>query len=425
MKKGMGVVLAGVLFVLSFIGAKGEDTTAKDQAAVAWNPILSDDFSSNNSGLWPTGADGIAVRSIENNGYKWSLTTSQNEFSWVQIPAALPTDGSQIRYSAIVALPYNSPYACAGFLLNGQKTDSGTDFYSFLICNDSTYGLMHNQNGTWSDAISFKSFSDFNPSEATSIQVEVSSGWANFYGAGKLLDTYNVGESTGFSGLFVQPLSSVQTDVTFSKLEVDTAPASEENSAENSQMDANVPDDFSRIIKMLQLKGRIDSIGGTYSTLPDVNMSLAQMGYQQINQLGIDGSNLIIQADIAWKSAYEKPDYVNSGCGFVLHYKDDGNYLRVYTAMDGNIYFSAYRNGTEVPIMTYNYGTWNVDSSGTLTVCISGSYYSIIYNQNLLGTVQDATWAGSGKAGTILKSGTNLDFGTSCAFTNMRVYQFQ
>jgi hypothetical protein len=72
--------------------------------------------------------------------------------------------------------------------------------------------------------------------------------------------------------------------------------------------------------------------------------------------------------------------------------------------------------------MTYNYGTWSLQGEGTLTLVADQAKISILYNENLLGTIHNASWMADGSTGLVVQSGTNFDFGTSCTFKNNQMY---
>ena len=225
-------------------------------------------------------------------------------------------------------------------------------------------------------------------------------------------------DQNGINGIIVQPLTSDVTAISFRDIRLEEAPAK----AQETVFADNVPDSISRILKMLKNKDRIDDIAGSFSSFPDQELSLAQMGYSEKMDLGISGQDYLLQSDISWKSAYEKPDFTNSGCGFIFRNENEYTFQRVYLSLDGNIYLSAFRNGTEIPIMTYNYGTWSLQGEGTLTLVADQAKISILYNENLLGTIHNASWMADGSTGLVVQSGTNFDFGTSCTFKNNQMY---
>ena len=406
------------VFLLTVLITPVSAQEAAETPTTDWTVLYQSDFSDPNQTVWPTGSEvsGMTtiVRSITDSKYQWSIQSADGQFSWLSFPLVEGTAGNQIAVSISVQLPSYTPYACAGLMLNKLENS----FYSFLLCNDSSYGLLQYQDGTWDQKIPFSPVKSYEQDEHSTIRVEISNGWADFYLNGSLLDTYNIKDQNGTNGLFVQPLTSEETVISFRDILLEEAPAK----AQETVIADNVPDSISRILKMLKNKDRIDDLAGSFTTYPDQELSLAQMGYSEKMDLGISGQDYLLQSDISWKSAYDKPDFANSGCGFIFRNENEYTFQRVYLALDGNIYLSAFRNGTEIPIMTYNYGTWSLEGEGTLTLVADQAKISILFNENLLGTIQNASWMANGSTGLIVQSGTNFDFGTSCAFKNNQIY---
>jgi len=242
----------------------------------------------------------------------------------------------------------------------------------------------------------------------------------DFYLDGKLLDTFPLSWTNGVIGLFAQPLSDKPTEILYKSFKISLAP---QDKIESS-LSEDVPSDIARVIRMLQLKGRIDTLGGSYQELPDLDSSLAQMGYFQNHPFGVTAQDFLIQSEISWKSAYEKPDTIDSGCGFTFRENSTESFLQAFVALDGNIYVRAFRNGAQIPLVTYNYGQWSLEGNGIFTVVCSGSKISFLFNQQLVGTVTDATWISNGNIGLTVFSGTNYDFGISCSFRKNQLYLF-
>jgi hypothetical protein len=406
------------LLILTVLVSPVSAQETAENLSTEWTVLYQSDFSDPNQTIWPTGSDvsdtTTIVRSISDLKYQWSIQSADGQFSWLSFPSVEKTAGYQNAVSVSIQLPSYTPYACAGLMLNRQE-DS---FYSFLLCNDSSYGLLQYHEGTWDQKIPFSPLQSYEQDQSSTIRVEISNGWADFYLNGLLLDTYPMNDQNGINGIIVQPLTSDVTAISFRDIRLEEAPAK----AQETVFADNVPDSISRILKMLKNKDRIDDIAGSFSSFPDQELSLAQMGYSEKMDLGISGQDYLLQSDISWKSAYEKPDFTNSGCGFIFRNENEYTFQRVYLSLDGNIYLSAFRNGTEIPIMTYNYGTWSLQGEGTLTLVADQAKISILYNENLLGTIHNASWMADGSTGLVVQSGTNFDFGTSCTFKNNQMY---
>lgn len=409
----------GLIWLFNFSTVYAQDEKLGDQPV--WVPVYEELFNpaSEEKG-WITGAETadttVIMRSMAEDGYLWSITSPKHQYSIVQNSSLRIPEGYQIRVEAAVKLPYYEPSVCAGIVFGAVSAD----FDTFLVCNDQTYGLYHHFDTSWSESIPFTKVAEFNQGEVLSLSAVIRNDWANFYLDGKLLDMFPLSWTNGAIGLFAQPLSDKPTEILFKSLKISLAP----QDTTESSLSEDVPSDIARVIRMLQLKGRIDTLGGDYRELADLDSSLAQMGYFQNHPFDVTAQDFLIQSEISWKSAYEKPDTIDSGCGFTFRENSSESFLQAFVAMDGNIYVRAFRNGAEIPLVTYNYGQWSLEGNGIFTVVCSGSKISFLFNQQLLGTVTDATWISSGNIGLTVFSGTNYDFGISCSFRKNQLYLF-
>ena len=220
------------------------------------------------------------------------------------------------------------------------------------------------------------------------------------------------------------PQSVSSTDIAFGALSFESTTAVQDSTFDAGAVDQNASDNAARLIKMLNMKGRIGSTAGTWRSLPDKEISLAMMGYGTKDPLDISGRDMLLQTDISWSSGYERPDYAASGCGFYIRELDSTSYIEVFAAMDGVVYVNAYRNGALVPLIGLKYGSWSIEGNGRLAVAADAQKITILWNDAILGTVTDATWVGTGGAGYMVRSGTNGDFGTRCVFSGGEGYVF-
>lgn len=389
-----------------------------------WQLNFFEDFD-DNSFAWPLGTEvqgGTTVsRSIRDSSYIWNITTSDPNFSWMGLNPGYPAEASRYRFSAEIRLPEFDPLACAGLLLDS----TGDSFYGYVICNDKTYSLIRYSGGSVQTLIPYTQIKDYDSFSAFSISADISDGWADLYYNGESLDTYNIGFGEGAFGLIAMPQSVKSTDIAFGALSFESTNAVQESSFDAGSVDPNASDNAARLIKMLNMKGRIASTAGTWQPLPDKEISLAMMGYGTKEPLEISGQDLLLQTDIAWSSGYERPDYAASGCGFYIRELNSSSYIEIFAAMDGGIYVNAYRNGAFVPLIGLKYGSWSIEGSGRLAVAADAQKITILWNDAILGTVTDATWMGSGAAGYMVRSGTNGDFGTRCVFSSGEGYIFQ
>ena len=404
-----------VLLILAFPAAAQEDE---------WRMNINEDFTDNSFG-WPEGRESqgstIIDRAVRDGSYQWNITTADPNFSWMALTPAYPEGSARWRFAAQVRLPDFDPLTCGGLALDSH----GDSFYGYVVCNDKTYSLFRYAGGNVETLIPYTPIRDFDNFSPASIGVEINGGWADLYYNGTTLDTYNIGFGMGGFGLIAMPQSVKPTGVSFNFLTFSSASGSAETERETARIDPNASETMGRLVKMLSMKDRIGSVGGTYFTLPDRDISLAMMGYTQREPLDISAESLLLQSDIAWSSGYNRPDYTASGCGFTIRELNTNSFIEIYAAMDGGIHVNAFRYGQKVPLITLKYGSWSVEGKGRLGVAADSSKITILWNDAVLGTVTDATWLGSGAASYLVHSGTNGDFGTRCVFTNGEGYLFE
>lgn len=388
-----------------------------------WRVSFFDDFN-DNSFSWPLGTEvqGTAdiSRIITKSSYVWNITTSDPNVFWMGLNPGYPDDSARYRFSAEIRLPDFEPLTCAGLLLDAQENS----FYGYVICNDKSYSLFQSENGTIRTLIPYSPIKDYDSFSAFTMSAEINDGWVDLYYNNESLDTYNIGFNRGAFGLIAMPQSTADTEIAFGALSFESSASAQQTTFNANAMDPNASEDIARLVKMLNMKERIVSTAGTYTVLPDMDMSLAMMGYSQRQGFDINTQNLLLQSDVAWSSGYERPDYAASGCGFYLRGVDEGTYIEIYAAMDGAIYVNAFRAGAFVPLITLKYGSWNIEGGGRLGVAADAQKITILWNDSILGTVTDATWMWSGDAGYVLHSGTNGNFGTRCVFSNGEGYIF-
>ncbi len=409
------VLMICLLILLLTIPAAAQDTN--------WQLGFFEDYD-DNSFSWPLGTEvqgsTEVTRSIQQSAYVWNITTADPNVLWMGLNLGYPENAVRYRFSSEIRLPEFDPLACGGLLLDNL----GGDFYAYVICNDKTYSLFRYANGETQTLIPYSQIADYDSFDAFTIAAEINDGWADLYYNGRSLDTYNIGFGRGAFGLVAMPETTQSTEISFGALSVETTAEAAETTFEASAMDPNASENTARMVKMLNMKERIDSTAGTYLPLPEKDISLAMMGYSSKEPLEISGQDLLLQTDISWSSGYERPDYAASGCGFYIRELDPSSYIEIFAAMDGNIYVNAFRYGSLIPLITLKYGSWSIEGSGRLAVAADAQKITILWNDSILGTITDSTWMGEGAAGYLIHSGTNGNFGTRCVFSGGESYRF-
>lgn len=408
-------IIALLAFLLIFLPAAAQNTD--------WQLEFFDDYD-DNAFSWPLGTElqGTTTidRVITNSDYRWTITTTDPNVSWMGLNLGYPEGAGRYRFSAEIRLPEFDPLTCAGLMLDNQ----GSSFYGYVICNDKSYSLFRSENGSIKTLIPYSPVKDYDSFAAFTMTAEINDGWVDLYYNGESLDTYNIGFSRGGFGLIAMPETTEKTEISYGALSFESSASVQQTTFNAAAVDPNASENTARLVKMLNMKERIASTAGTYTALPEKDISLAMMGYSTREGFGINAQNLLLQSDIAWSSGYERPDYAHAGCGFYLRGVDDSTYIEIYAAMDGAVYVNAFRAGAFVPLITLKYGVWSTEGSGRLAVAADAQKITILWNDSILGTVTDATWMWSGDAGYIVHSGTNGGFGTRCVFSNGEGYLF-
>ncbi len=409
------VILVLAVLLISVISVRAQD--------IEWYSEFFEDFDNNNF-AWPLGteAQGTTVieRYISESDYVWNIVTEDPNFSWMGLNLGYPSDAVRYRFSTEIRLPEFEPLACGGLMVD----NTGDSFYGYVVCNDKTYSLVRAANGNMETLIPYSPIRDYDSFNASVIAAEINNGWIDLYFNGESIDTYNIGFREGNFGLIAMPQSTEKTEIDFGYLSFESSSTAKETTFDAGAVDPAASENAARLVKMLNMKERIASTAGTYTVLPDRELSLAMMGYSSKEPLGISGEGLLLQSDISWASGYVHPDYAGSGCGFYIREKDPHSYIEIFAAMDGGIYVNAFRNGSLVPLITLKYGSWSIEGSGRLGVAADAQKLTILWNDSILGTITDATWMGDGNAGYLIHSGTNGDFGTRCTFSGGEGYVF-
>lgn len=358
------------------------------------------------------------TRSIGPDGLHWIINSSSREFVTLPVEGFVFPPEFQHQLEITLQLPNSDHYLCAGAALN---QDAST-FSALLLCNDHTYGAVSYENGNWRNLIPFNALPDYDWNASVTFAVRLNGGWADFYFAGNLLDTTPLPHSVANLSLFAQQIDDRNGEVWFRKISQSVAKAE----STESGLPAGTPADAAKTLRLLSMKDRFPvSSAGTFLPYEDFEMSLAQMGYQQSRMIGQSARDLLIRSHISWNSAYMRPNYSQSGCGYTFRSQPSGTMLQVLLSLDGAVYLTAYRNGAAVPLASYNYGNWSLEGDGVLTVAVGREKITVLYDDRILGTVTDASWIGEGDLGFTTWSGTNYEKGITCNFRENTILLFE
>ena len=173
-------------------------------------------------------------------------------------------------------------------------------------------------------------------------------------------------------------------------------------------------------------EGYITSGDGELVSLEDHYREMAKINYLTFNETGYDGliQNFVFFGDVAWESAgpVNYPEY--SGCGFAYRVKDG---LGFYTALltNDSVYMSycdestkmCGRLGTTRGSGTLDFGN---PAKASMTLVVSEDHAYVLVDGEFIGeyTLFKDKLREPGFVLYGMISGTNRDFGTSCAVTN-------
>lgn len=184
------------------------------------------------------------------------------------------------------------------------------------------------------------------------------------------------------------------------------------------------------LVQDLYAEGVISTDQGSYIQASDFEESWAQLNYYQYwlveEASHVSMGDFVLSADIAWKSASDKANWFESGCGFVIIDPETERHHFVVITMDGyagllyndggrTAYFKAKKRTNAKGIPEGSAEFVLVIQDKTITVYVNGvqafSYTEPIYKPGVL------TYS--------LVSGTNKDYGTYCHMTNVGLWAIE
>jgi TolB protein len=184
------------------------------------------------------------------------------------------------------------------------------------------------------------------------------------------------------------------------------------------------------IVKSLEEGGFLTSSDGkrVESGVPkDFYEEWAQLGWYAWWRLKLSTSNkpdnFVIWTDANWKSASDKANWWESGCGFVFREEDGDNHYLVYLGMNGIAYFKRLRGGyhSTVAISPERLQLEKPEEKGNFILAVQDANVMFFVDGMLVLRGQDISHETGNLALTLL-SGTNKDFGTRCFMQNIELW---
>jgi hypothetical protein len=173
--------------------------------------------------------------------------------------------------------------------------------------------------------------------------------------------------------------------------------------------------------------GYLTSSGGNYHRLDDFFIKWAQLGYYQRWNTGYRPADFVIESDIDWESASATANWSDSGCGFAFHANGDTDHYSIFLTLDGYIDSFSYHNGYWGHMGQAWFGKVDVpQGKAHIALVVEKEKYFFLVNDKL---VKEYTGFQNqmldGYLQFTILSGTNKDFGTSCKFTNVDLWNIR
>lgn len=168
----------------------------------------------------------------------------------------------------------------------------------------------------------------------------------------------------------------------------------------------------------------ISSVNGTYYRVQDFTGELAKLSYYQWWPLNRKPTNFAIRANIAWDSAMPNSNPAKAGCGFVFHEMDADNLHLSFLSMDGVLRNYREERGVVTNLKGNYAGKFDMPAdSATFMLVVDYQWITVFVDNKQIVRFQDDRLKGGGLAFAVA-SGSNNDFGTSCTFTNVELWEF-
>jgi hypothetical protein len=168
--------------------------------------------------------------------------------------------------------------------------------------------------------------------------------------------------------------------------------------------------------------GLIETTDGTFHRLDDFTDRFAMNGYFDYVIIDDDPTDFILTSDIWWDTSTNSANTFWTGCGFLFRYYDDYNFYGVIFDADG--YASMFR-WVGYPSFL-NYGYWGKvplhEGSVKLTIVAVEHHFTFFVNGVKALQIHDERVA-SGQLAYLIGSGTNLEPGTICKWTNVAYWE--
>jgi hypothetical protein len=168
----------------------------------------------------------------------------------------------------------------------------------------------------------------------------------------------------------------------------------------------------------------VSSAAGTYYRVQDFTGEFAKLSYYHWWPLNRKPTNFAIRADIAWNSAMPNANPAKAGCGFVFHEVDADNLHVSFLSMDGIVRNYRKEKGVITNLKGNYAGKFDMPADSAKFMLVVDYQWMTIFvdNKQVVRFMDDRLKGGS--LAFAVTSGSNNDFGTSCTFTNVELWEF-
>lgn len=177
---------------------------------------------------------------------------------------------------------------------------------------------------------------------------------------------------------------------------------------------------FERVQEYYAL-GYIDSLDGEYLRLPDYSNDSNEVEHYWINTVGLELTNFVLTADLAWESAAITTDRV-AGCGLVFHLQDQGHYS-IFWGTDGQVHGLAEFNQEAIYLGMAQFGPARSEGQISIGLIVSGSHFRALVDDQVIEMFTGFDYELLlGDIGYATNSATSEDYGIRCVFTNVQIW---
>ncbi|MEO8355297.1 MAG: hypothetical protein ABI621_05255 [Chloroflexota bacterium] len=170
-------------------------------------------------------------------------------------------------------------------------------------------------------------------------------------------------------------------------------------------------------------RGFLESTEGTFKELDDFSDEWAQLGWYELERIGMKASDFVLSGHFKWSSAYQNAD--TYGCGYVFSLQENRDHYALFLDRSKVLFL----------ITSDGYGRISGPTRGTgrvkfgnpaeadFTAIVKGNYVYALVDNEVIGeyTLSQSRPLTGDIALTVL-SGTNKDYGTRCEMTNLHLW---